>query len=254
VPLPRVIVCLDVRDGRVVKGVNFESLRDIGDPAELAVEYERQGADEITFLDINASAETRGPMLDVVRRTAERLFVPLAVGGGIRTSDDIADVLRAGADKIVINTAGVADPSLYSTGARRFGAQCIVASVDARRSGSGWRVWTHGARRETEHDAVSWARECTERGAGEVLVTSIDRDGTRLGYDLELTGAIAAAVSVPVIASGGAGTAEHCAEVLTKTDAQAALVAGVLHDGVTTVAAIKETIAAHGLPVRGVRS
>jgi imidazole glycerol-phosphate synthase subunit HisF len=246
----RVIVCLDVRNGRVVKGVQFEALRDIGDPVELASRYERDGADEIVFLDIGATHEERATTLQVATRTAERLFIPLTIGGGIRTVDDMAAALRAGADKIGVNSAAVARPEVITAGARKFGAQCIVASIDARREGDMWRVYTTGARVRTTLDAVEWARECAARGAGEILLTSIDRDGARKGYDLELTRAVSAAVNIPVIASGGAGTAPDICEVLERGSADAALVAGIVHDGVTTISAIKAAMRAANIPVR----
>ncbi len=246
----RVIVCLDVKGGRVVKGVHFESLRDVGDPVELAARYEREGADEMVFLDISASAEERGTLLDVALRTAERLFIPLTIGGGVRGADDVARVLRAGADKVSINSAAVERPSVLTESAERFGAQCVVASIDAKRRDGGWEVYVRGGTQPTGLDAVEWARECVSRGAGEILVTSIDRDGARIGYDLELTREVAAAVDVPVIASGGAGAVRHIPEVLRETGADAALVAGILHDGLTTVQEIKDVMAASGLPVR----
>uniref|UniRef100_UPI0038996637 imidazole glycerol phosphate synthase subunit HisF n=1 Tax=Myxococcus qinghaiensis TaxID=2906758 RepID=UPI0038996637 len=246
----RLIVCLDVKGGRVVKGVRFEGLRDVGDPVELALRYEQEGADEVTFLDISASNEERDTLLDLVRRTAERLFIPLTVGGGVRTADDVGRALRAGADKVSINSAAVARPEVLTECAERFGAQCVVASIDARKDGSGWRVHTHGGRKPTELEAVAWARECVARGAGEVLLTSIDQDGARSGYDLELTRAVADAVDVPVIASGGAGNAEHVRDGLTRGGADAALVAGILHDGLTTVGAIKSLLRSSGLPIR----
>ena len=246
----RLIVCLDVRRGRVVKGVRFEGLRDVGDPVELAERYERDGADEIVFLDIGATHEERGTMLDLARRTAERLFIPLTIGGGIRTVDDMANALRAGADKVGVNSAAVQRPEIMTEGARRFGAQCIVASIDARRDGDSWRVYTSGARVRTELDAVDWARECVARGAGEILLTSIDRDGARTGYDLELTRAVSDAVSVPVIASGGAGIAAHVRDVIVDGGADAALVAGIVHDGVETVAGLKRAMRQAGIPVR----
>ena len=246
----RLIVCLDVRRGRVVKGVRFEGLRDVGDPVELAERYERDGADEIVFLDIGATHEERGTMLDLARRTAERLFIPLTIGGGIRTVDDMANALRAGADKVGVNSAAVQRPEIMTEGARRFGAQCIVASIDARRDGDSWRVYTSGARVRTELDAVDWARECVARGAGEILLTSIDKDGARTGYDLELTLAVSRAVSVPVIASGGAGIAAHVRDVIVDGGADAALVAGIVHDGVETVAGLKRAMRQAGIPVR----
>jgi cyclase len=248
----RVIVCLDVQGGRVVKGVRFESLRDVGDPVALAERYEAEGADEIVFLDISASAEERATLLDVARRTAERLFIPLTIGGGVRTVDDVARVLRSGADKVSLNTAAVERPELLSEAAERFGAQCVVASIDARREGDEWPVYTRGGRTRTGLSAVAWARECVARGAGEILITSIDRDGARTGYDLELTRAVASAVDVPVIASGGAGAPEHVLDVLRDGGADAALVAGILHDGDTTVGEIKALLDRDGLPVRRV--
>jgi cyclase len=246
----RVVVCLDVKGGRVVKGTQFVNLRDVGDPVELATRYEREGADEIVFLDISASAEERGTLLDVARRTAERLFVPLTIGGGVRSAHDVGLALRAGADKVSINSAAVARPAVLTESAARFGAQCVVASIDARRSGDGWRVYVKGGREETTLDAVAWAVECVQRGAGEILLTSIDRDGARVGYDLELTRAVATAVNVPVVASGGAGTAAHVCAVLEDGRADAALLAGVLHDGVTTVGAVKQAMREANLPVR----
>lgn len=246
----RLIVCLDVRDGRVVKGVNFTGLRDVGDPVALATRYEDEGADEITFLDISATQEARATLLDLAQRTAERLFIPLTIGGGIRSVDDMAAALRAGADKVSVNSAAVRDPSLLTQGATRFGAQCIVASIDAAWDGARFRVFTAGGRTPTDLDAVAWARECVQRGAGEILLTSIDRDGRRDGYDLALTRAVADAVDVPVIASGGAGSAAHVCAAITEGGADAALVAGILHDGETTVGALKVAMRAAALPVR----
>lgn len=249
----RLIVCLDVRGSRVVKGVNFEGLRDVGDPVELATRYEREGADELTFLDISASAEERATLLDAATRTAERLFIPLTIGGGVRSADDIARVLRAGADKVSVNSAAVANPALLTRAAERFGAQCVVASIDAKRNANGqWRVWTKGGREETPLDAVEWAQECVARGAGEILLTSIDRDGARTGYDIPITSAVAAAVNVPVIASGGAGQPEHLVEAIIDGDADAVLVAGILHDGLYTVRALKDAMMHAGLHVRAV--
>jgi cyclase len=246
----RVIVCLDVRDGRVVKGVRFQGLRDVGEPAEMAERYEREGADEIVFLDISASREGRATFLDVVRRTAERLFVPLTVGGGVRTAEDGARVLRAGADKVSLNSAAVERPESIGELSARFGAQCVVASIDASLEDSAWRVYTHGGTKPTGLEAVAWARECVRRGAGEILLTSIDCDGERSGYDLALTRAVVDAVDVPVIASGGAGTAAHVSQVLREASADAALLAGVLHDGVVALADIKSTLVRDGIPVR----
>lgn len=252
----RVIVCLDVRDGRVVKGVHFEDLRDVGNPVELAARYEREGADEIVFLDISASAEGRRTLLDTVRRTAERLSIPLTVGGGIREVGDVERALRAGADKVCVNTAAVTHPQVIADAAARFGSQCVVASIDARAEpgdgdgGARFRVFTHGGRRPTGLDAVEWAGNCAERGAGEILITSIDRDGERSGYDLEVTARVVEAVRVPVVASGGAGAAEHLCDAFLTADAAAALAAGIFHDGVTTVAEVKRVLHASGIPVR----
>lgn len=247
---PRIIVCLDVDHGRVVKGTNFKGLRDVGDPVELARRYEEEGADEIVFLDISASAEGRRTLLDTVRKTAEVLFIPLTVGGGVRTVEDMADLLRAGADKISVNSSAVRDPSLLSRGAERFGSQCVVGSVDASREGNSWRAYVHGGRTATDLDAVAWAAEMALRGAGEILLTSMDQDGVRTGYDLALTREVVAGVSVPVIASGGAGTPEHIRDALTKGGASAALLAGILHDGLTTVGQIKRSLAVSGVNVR----
>lgn len=248
----RLIVCLDVRDGRVVKGVRFTHLRDVGDPVALAERYEAEGADEIVFLDITASADARATMWDVVRRTAERLFIPLTIGGGIRSTDDVALALRSGADKVSINTTAVERPAVITESAVRFGSQCVVASIDAKRSGDGhwWEVYVRGGRQPTGKDAVSWATECVERGAGEILLTSIDRDGSRSGYDVELTRMIANSVNVPVVASGGAGNSQHVLEALCDGGADAALVAGIVHDGDTTIEEIKRVLADGGLPVR----
>ncbi len=246
----RVVVCLDVLDGRVVKGVGFQSLRDAGDPVELAAAYERAGADEIVFLDIGASPEERNTLLDVARRTAEHLFIPLTIGGGIRSADDIAVTLRAGADKVSINSSAVRRPEVLTEAAKRFGSQCVVISIDAKREGDGWRVYTNGGRARTELDAVEWAIEAVGRGAGEILLTSIDRDGTQSGYDLDLTRRVVNSVSVPVIASGGAGNPADVAQVIAEAGADAALVAGILHDGLTTVDALKRAIAAAGFPIR----
>jgi cyclase len=269
--MKRIIVCLDVQNGRVVKGVNFRGLRDVGDPVELAARYEAEGADEIVFLDITASAEARQTMLDVVRRTAERLFIPLTVGGGIGDINDIAAALRAGADKVSMNTAGVTRPELIGEAAARYGSQCVVASIDARvekrsiemltrgenaadtpaRSARNWfRVFTHGGRTPTELDAVAWARRCEQLGAGEILITSIDQDGARNGYDLELTGQIVEAVNIPVIASGGAGTAEHIRDAFLLAGADAALAAGIFHDDALSIGAVKRSLANAGIPVR----
>lgn len=248
----RLIVCLDVQAGRVVKGTGFVGLRDVGDPVELAERYEREGADELVFLDITATHEERATLFELARRTAERLFIPLTIGGGIRTVEDIGLALRAGADKVAVNSAGVRDPSIFTAGAERFGTQCVVASIDAKREGTGWRVYTAGGRTATALDAVAWAREVVARGAGEILLTSIDRDGARDGYDLDLTRAIVHAVSVPVIASGGAGNASHVCDAILAGEADAALVAGILHDGVTSIAGLKGAMRDATIPVRQV--
>jgi cyclase len=248
----RVIACLDVAAGRVVKGTSFVDLRDVGDPMELAARYERDGADEIVFLDISATAEERATLLVLAQRTAERVFIPLTIGGGVRTAGDMARALRGGADKVSINSAAIDNPSVLSEAAERFGSQCVVASIDAKRTDDGrWEVFAAGGRRRTGLDAVEWATRCAALGAGEILLTSIDRDGARTGYDLELTRAVAGVVDVPVIASGGAGTATHVVDVLTQTGADAALVAGMIHDGTTTVSAIKRELAASNMSVRG---
>lgn len=246
----RLIVCLDVRDGRVVKGTHFVNLRDVGDPVELAARYEAEGADEIVFLDISASVEGRGTLLDVARRTAEKLFIPLTIGGGVRSAADVALVLRAGADKVAINSAAVRNPEVLSEAAAMFGAQCVVSSIDAKMIDGTWRVYTHGGRTMTDLDAVKWARECERLGAGEILLTSVDRDGSRDGYDIELTCAVADAVNLPVIASGGAGSAHDVVEVIQSGHADAALVAGILHDGMTSVSELKTYMKESLLPVR----
>ena len=246
----RVIVCLDVKGGRVVKGVQFVALRDVGDPVALAAFYEAEGADEIVFLDISATVEDRKTLLEMARRTAEHLFIPLTIGGGVRSADDVGNVLRAGADKVSLNSAGVERPAIITESAERFGSQCVVASIDARRDGTSWGVFTRGGRNRTGLEVIAWARECVRRGAGEILLTSIDRDGARGGYDIELTAAVAEAVDVPVIASGGAGSPADVRDVFVDGRADAALVAGVLHDRVTTVHAIKAALRDDGVPVR----
>ena len=246
----RVIACLDVKDGRVVKGVGFVNLRDEGDPVVLAERYEEQGADEIVYLDISATNEARSTLLGLVRRTAERLFIPLTVGGGMRSVDDIAAALRAGADKIAINSAGVRRPALFTEAAERFGSQCIVASIDAQRNGTGWEVYVNGGRERTGLDAIEWSRRCAELGAGEILLTSIDRDGARSGYDLELLSRVARDATVPVIASGGAGSASDIRDAFTRGGADAALLAGLLHSGVTNIQSIKRALRADGISVR----
>ncbi|ABQ30627.1 MULTISPECIES: imidazole glycerol phosphate synthase subunit HisF [Acidiphilium] len=249
----RVIPCLDVKDGRVVKGVNFVSLRDAGDPVEQAVVYDRAGADELTFLDITASHENRDTIIDVVGRTAARVFLPLTVGGGIRSTDDMRRLLLAGADKCSINSAAISRPDFINEAARKFGSQCVVVAVDARRGGEGWEVFTHGGRRGTGIDAVGWCAEMAARGAGEILLTSMDRDGTGLGFDLDLLRAVTARVNIPVIASGGVGTLAHFVEG-AEAGATGLLAASVFHFGQFTIAEVKAALAAAGLPVRPVAS
>lgn len=247
----RIIPCLDVTGGRVVKGVKFKNLRDAGDPVELAQVYEEQGADEIVFLDIGASPEGREAMFSVVRRTAENLFIPLTVGGGMRSLSDIERMLRSGADKVAINTAAVENPQLVREASRRFGSQCIVVAIDAKSAGRHrWIVYTYGGRRPTNLDAIEWARKVEELGAGEILLTSMDADGTQQGYDIPLTRAVCEAVNIPVIASGGAGTLEHIYEVFVKTSADAALAASIFHFGKYTVGEVKRYLSARGIPVR----
>lgn len=253
----RIIPCLDVKNGRVVKGVTFVDHIDAGDPVVLAKLYDSEGADELVFYDITASSDERAIMADVVERTAEQVFIPLTVGGGIRTVDDMYRMLRAGADKISINTAAVGNPQLIEDGAKRFGSQCIVLSIDARRSANAaaprWEVFTHtgGAGRATSIDAIAWAREGVERGAGEIVINSIDADGTRAGYDLELLRSLAQAVGVPVVASGGAGTLEHMLDAVTTGQADAALAASIFHFGSYSIREAKQFFAEHGVPVRG---
>jgi cyclase len=246
----RVIPCLDVADGRVVKGVNFVDLKDAGDPVEQARAYDAAGADELCFLDISASHEGRGTLVDVVRRTAQVCFMPLTVGGGVRTAEDARALLLAGADKVAVNSAAVARPEVVSEIAERFGSQCVVASVDARRSGEGWEIFTHGGRRATGIDAVEHALKLAGLGAGELLVTSMDGDGTQGGYDLELTRTIADAVAIPVVASGGVGTLEHLVEGVTVGHASAVLAASIFHFGTHTIAEAHAALRAAGLPAR----
>ncbi len=252
----RIIPCLDVKDGRVVKGVRFKDLRDVGDPAALAARYETEGADEVVFLDISASREERATLLEIVQTAAEQLFIPLTVGGGIGSVEDIHRVLRAGADKVSINTAAVRDPELITRGAERFGSQCIVASIDARRiedtedGQPQWRVFTHGGSKQTDKEAVAWCQALADRGAGEILLTSMDCDGTQDGYDLELTRRVVEAVDVPVIASGGAGTLDHLQEAFEDGGADAALAASIFHDGVYSVAEAKAYLQDQGLDMR----
>lgn len=252
----RVIACLDVDDGRVVKGVNFENLRDAGDPVELAAVYDAEGVDELTFLDVTASSSGRATMLDVVRRTAEQVFIPLTVGGGVRSVEDVNMLLRAGADKVGVNTAAIARPELLAELARQFGSQCIVLSVDARRvpegeaaTPSGWEVTTHGGRRGTGIDAIEWARRGAELGVGEILLNSMDADGTKAGFDLPMIAAARAAVQVPVIASGGAGAVGHFAPAV-KAGADAVLAASVFHFRELTIGEVKAAMAAEGITVR----
>lgn len=248
----RVIPCLDVNAGRVVKGVRFVDLRDAGDPVEAARAYDQQGADELVFLDITASSDNRGIMREVVEQTASECFMPLTVGGGLRNLDDIRNMLNAGADKVSLNTAALVDPELVSKASGKFGNQCIVVAIDARREpeGQSWRVFTHGGRHPTERDAIAWAQEVARRGAGEILLTSMDADGTKDGYDVALTRAVSDAVSIPVIASGGAGTLPHFSEALREGGANAVLAASLFHFGELTVGQVKEHLAAEGLPVR----
>ena len=247
----RIIPCLDVDGGRVVKGVQFVDLRDAGDPAELAEFYNGEGADEIVFLDITASSDSRQTMVDVVERTADRVFIPLTVGGGIRTVADMHRMLRSGADKVSLNTAAVQRPELITEGAARFGVQCIVVAIDARRSAPGrWEVFTHGGRRGTGRDVVEWAREAERRGAGEILLTSMDEDGRKDGFDVSLTAAVSDAVGIPVIASGGGGVASHFADVLVEGRADAALAASIFHFRETSIVELKRELARAGLPIR----
>jgi cyclase len=246
----RVIPCLDVDAGRVVKGVNFVGLRDAGDPVELAARYDAEGADELVFLDITASSDARDTIVEVVARTAEQVFIPFTVGGGVGGVDDVRRLLRAGADKVSLNTRAVADPELVAQASAEFGAQCVVVAIDARRAQRGWEVYTHGGRKPTGLDAVSWAEEVVGLGAGEILLTSMDRDGTRAGYDLELLAAVCDAVPVPVIASGGVGTLEHLHEGLTTGGASAVLAASIFHFGQHSVAEAKAYLAERGVPVR----
>ncbi len=251
----RIIPCLDVDAGRVVKGVKFVDIRDAGDPVEVARRYDQQGADEITFLDITASSDDRETMVHVVEQVASEVFIPLTVGGGIRTLKDIRRMLNAGADKISINTAAVKNPDFVNEASSRFGSQCIVVAIDAKRisaegEASGWHIFTHGGRNDTGIDAIEWAKDMCRRGAGEILLTSMDRDGTRIGFDLELTRAISDAVSIPVIASGGVGSLEHLAEGITEGKADAVLAASIFHFGEHTVAEAKKMMAEKNIEVR----
>ena len=247
----RIIPCLDVRDGKVVKGINFVGIKEVGDPVELAKQYSDSGADEIVFLDITASHEGRATMLDVVRRTAEVVFVPLTVGGGIRTIDDVRDTLRAGSDKVGINSAAVRNPELINEAAKLFGRQCIVAAVDAKRVDDGsWHVVINGGRIDTGKDLLEWVQELEERGAGEILLTSMDADGTKAGYDLEMTKAVCDLVNIPVIASGGAGSVDDFADVFAATGCDAALAASLFHYGELTIDEVKNAMRARGIPAR----
>lgn len=246
----RIIPCLDVKDGRVVKGVNFVELRDAGDPVEVAKQYDAHQADELVFLDITASYEERGIFIDVVRNTAEQVFMPLTVGGGVNSVDDVRALLNAGADKVSINTAAVHNPPLIQDAATRFGSQCIVVAIDGKRVGDHWEVFTHGGRTPTGKDAVAWAQEVEALGAGEILLTSMDADGTKDGFDIGLTKAISEAVSIPVIASGGAGKVEHFYDVFDQTEAEAALAASIFHFGDIPVPEVKAYLKNKGVPVR----
>ncbi len=246
----RIIPCLDVKGGRVVKGIRFKDLSEVGDPAELAERYERDGADEVVFLDITATLEGRRTILETARRTAERLFIPLTIGGGIRSYEDVMETLRAGADKVSINTAAVLTPRLVSEVARDFGSQCVVVAIDTKREAGGHRVYTHAGSRPSGLDTVEWARRAAELGAGEILLTSMDADGTTDGYDVEVTAAVAEAVPIPVIASGGCGSADHIHEVLTRGRADAALAASIFHYGTAPVGAVKDILRRKGVPVR----
>jgi cyclase len=260
-PAKRIVPCLDVTDGRVVKGVKFKDLRDAGDPAELAATYDREGADEIVFLDITASSDARKILLGVVERTADQVFIPLTVGGGVRSVEDMAELLTHGADKVSVNTAALENPDLIAECAEVFGSQCVVLAIDARRRSAGraqgahsinpgWEVFSHGGRRTTGRDAVEWAVLGAQLGAGEILLTSMDKDGTHEGYDLELLQAISSAVRLPVIASGGAGSIEHMYQALTEGGAEAMLAASVFHFGELSIAAVKQELAARGLEIR----
>lgn len=248
----RIIPCLDVTDGRVVKGVNFVELRDAGDPVEIAARYNEQGADELTFLDITATSDARGLILPIIEAVASQVFIPLTVGGGVRTVEDVRRLLNAGADKVSFNSAAVAQPELIQQASSRYGAQCIVVAIDAKRraDGSGWDVYTHGGRKNTGMDAVAWARRMAADGAGEILLTSMDRDGTKSGFDLALTRAVSDAVSVPVIASGGVGTLDHLADGVQQGGADAVLAASIFHYGEFTVGQAKARMAERGIPVR----
>lgn len=255
-PSVRLIPCLDIKDGRVVKGVNFVGIRDAGDPVELAKRYDEQGADELVFLDITASTDDRPTVIGLAERVAEQVFIPFTVGGGIRNVETIKACLRAGADKVSLNTAAIKDPELITRGAEMFGNQCIVIAIDAKRKGdgTGWEVYTHGGRTPVGLDAIEWAVEATRRGAGEILLTSMDGDGTQQGYDNELNRAIADATNVPLIASGGAGNAQHMIDAVQVGKADAVLLASILHDGITTVQSLKKEMQKAGLQIRKSRT
>lgn len=247
----RIIPCLDVRDGKVVKGINFVGIKEVGDPVECAIEYDKQGADEIVFLDITATHEGRGTMLDVVRRTARNVFVPLTVGGGIRTADDFRDLLLAGADKVSVNSAAIRNPAIISEAASRFGSQCVVVAIDGKKTGPGkYNIFVNGGRIDTGIDAVQWAREAERLGAGEILLTSMDADGTKQGFDVDMLNAVCGVVNIPVIASGGCGQLSHFTELFQKTDVDAALAASIFHYGELTVGQVKAELRENGMPVR----
>ncbi|SEM66704.1 cyclase [Terribacillus saccharophilus] len=246
----RIIPCLDVKDGTVVKGTNFVSLRELGDPVAMAAAYSKSGADEIVFLDISATHEGRATMMDIVRQTALHVFVPFTVGGGVRTIEDMKTMLQAGADKVAVNSAAVVDPELITKGAEKFGSQCIVVAIDAKRFDDGWHVVTHGGRKDTGIDAIEWAKEAEARGAGEILLTSMDADGVKTGYDLPLTKAIVEEVRIPVIASGGCGSPEHITEVFQETDVSAALAASIFHDNTFSIEEVKQSCQQEGVRIR----
>lgn len=246
----RIIPCLDMKAGRVVKGVNFRDLRDVADPVQAALKYQEEGADEIVFLDVAATVEGRKTLLDVVRRTAERLFIPLTVGGGVRSMGDVDRLLRSGADKVSLNTAVVQNPKMITEAAEMFGSQCVVIAIDAKKRNGGWEVMTHSGSRPSELEAIHWARRVEELGAGEILLTSVDADGTKHGYDLRLTKAAAEATHLPIIASGGCGSLEHIYEVLTRGQADAALAASIFHEGTHTVGEVKRYLTDRGIEVR----
>jgi imidazole glycerol-phosphate synthase subunit HisF len=246
----RIIACLDVRDGQVVKGIKFEDLRNAGDPAALARRYNQEGIDEIVILDVTATIERRRALAETIHAVARELFIPLAVGGGIRTEDDAAAAIEAGADKVSLNTAALADPTLITRLAERYGSQAIIVAIDAKREGGRYAVFARSGRRGSDRDAVEWAREAEACGAGEILLTSIDRDGTRIGFDCEMTAAVSSAVGIPVIASGGAGTLDDFVEVFTAGRADAALAASIFHDGISSVRELKQHLHGHGIPVR----